>query len=188
MAVHTCGHVCCFMCSRINATCLALSVVLHGAVFWIAPPTQRRPYAIEVVLRTRSVAPKIKKKTLKLNIGTQAPRLGSGAYRHKYRKLGDTILSENYLERLHAHIDPNWRMFVDRTRRVAECTTVLYIDADSNGTVLAAIPVQTTCPSILTQAAIDAVKYCNLLPPPKLLLDKDGILKLEWSFSLKRKT
>lgn len=167
---------------------LLASLVLHGAVYCVAlPAKQRHPIAVEVTIKTRDVAPKSKQKKLKLTPVPTAPRLGSDAYRHGQRKMGDVLASEHYLERLHAHVDPNWRTFVNRTRVVAFCQTVLNIDADANGTVLTVVVVQTTCPTLLTAAAVDAVKYCNLLPPPKMFLDKQGILKLEWSFTLKRK-
>ncbi len=165
------------------AVCCLISVVLHGllALAFSAPPNQ--PLAIDIEIKTsKKIARKLHTKT-----GKVAPRFGSEGYRHTKRPLGDTLASEHYLERLHAHIDPNWQYFVRMTRLYAVCETVLWIDADSIGTVTAVVVVQNTCPDRLKQAAIDAIYYANLLPPPKLLLDKQGVLKLEWVFKLSKK-
>ncbi len=112
------------------------------------------------------------------------PRLGSEAYQLAHTGLSHRLLSENYLARLHAHIDPNWRHNVEQSRMRATCSTTLNIDADKNGTVIALVVAANTCPQRLLAAATATMWACNLLPPPLPLLDKDGILALEWSFTL----
>lgn len=165
-----------------TARCLALSVVLHGAVLFCGPKRhtpQARPIAVEVTI----IAPK----ALKLRPLPQAPRLGSEAYKHQYRKLGHTAAAQHYLDRLHAHIDPHWHALVDRANMVRTCSTVLHIDGNASGTVLSVLVVQNTCPPRLRQCAVDAVWQSGLIPPPKIFLDKAGVLKLEWTFNLKPK-
>lgn len=164
---------------------LLISCVLHGLctiAFWYKPaPVMHPPAPIEVQI----LAPKKHKKIPKFRLSS--PRIGSTAYKYTKRSLGTTLASEHYLERLHAHIDPNWRYFVQQARQQQVCTTVLNIDADSKGTVVEVVVVATTCSPKLKQAAIDAIWYANLLPPPSIFLDKTGLLKLEWTFSLKHK-
>lgn len=171
---------------RLVGGCLGLSALLHGAALALALYSPRhKPHVPPTVLEVTVVYKK--PKPLKLKIAPVLPRLGSDAYRHAQRSLGTTLASEHYLERLHQHIDPNWQYFVRMTRLYAVCTTVLNVDANSLGTVTAIVVAQNSCPDQLKQAAIGALYYANLLPPPKLLLDAKGMLKLEWTFTLRKK-
>lgn len=170
---------------RMKARYLVGSLVLHGlllSALFVEPASKRLPKAIEVVI---VVAPKTKK--LLPKVGQYKPRLGSTAYRRQYRRLGETMASDIYLERLKRHIEPHWHRFVSEARQTQNCTVVLNIDADFRGTVDAIVTVRSNCLLKLEQAAIKAVWYANLLPPPKSFLTKDGTLELEWTFTLSKK-
>jgi hypothetical protein len=116
-------------------------------------------------------------------ISPRIARLGSEAYQSRHTGLSQHLLADNYLARLHAHIDPNWQYRVRLARQQASCTTVLEIDADANGTVLAVNVAANTCPARLLAVAKDTLWACNLEPPPKQLLVR-GRLLLEWTFVL----
>lgn len=165
--------------------CFLISGVLHGWVlFGPQKPTaaaHQKPLALEVVVkykRPKRIAPGYKEAV--------EPRLGSDAFRHTKRRLGDTLASEMYLERLHAHIDPNWHTLVLQAKVQATCSTTLWVDADKIGTVTAVQVIQNDCPAKLRDAAVNTFWRANLLPPPSIFLDKHGGLKLEWTFVLKK--
>lgn len=160
--------------------CILVSLVLHGAAICMphSPVSARQLQPIAVEYRKPG-------KKISLSPRKAAPRIGSDEYRATRRSLGVTLASEHYLERLHQHIDPNWRAAIDAAHLPAEsCSTMLYIDADASGTILQIITARNTCSARAVQLAVNTLQACGLLPPPKILLNSKKILALQWTFVL----
>lgn len=167
--------------------------MLHGAALScvLMPSKQKvvkqlQPIAINYSTRVQGKNTRKKQKALDLAPKGE-PRIGSPDYLKRKRNLTDTITAINFLERLKAHIDPNWAHAIENSRaKLQPCSTTLYIDADKNGTVVYVAVVQNDCSDKLKHIAVNTVKSCNLLPPPKNLLAKSGLFELEWTFTIKR--
>lgn len=160
---------------------LVTSAVLHGLLafaIWRNAQNAMQPHAtiMQVTFISRPT------KLLNLKPRKALARLGSSNYNAEH-SMTKALVAQNYLDRLHAHIDPNWQLQIFRAHMVAHCSTVLNIDADSNGTIMTIVILQNNCPDRLRKAALDTLWACNLIPPPKSLLDA-GILRLEWTFQL----
>lgn len=169
---------------------LLASVLLHLLCFGLVHGTSYRPIAgqaVEVTLLPRSQSRK-QAPIPGVQKTVNSPRVGSEDYDKPGRPLGQRASAENYIARLKAHIDPHWRRFIAEALRHKEatfspCVSVLSIDADAQGNILAIYPTHTTCSQALTNIAIKSVNYAGLLPPPRDILVKNT-LYLEWSFSL----
>lgn len=168
---------------------LLWSLVLHGAALsW--PHENRNARQIQpIAINYSTKIQKTKSGKKKLKLSPKAgPRIGSEAYLRQRRALGITAAAQNFLERLKAHIEPNWQFQVQQSgARPVSCSTTLYIDAYPNGTVLRVYTNMNNCPAALQAAAIKTIQTCNLLPAPKILLAKSGLFELSWTFTLTKK-
>lgn len=168
--------------------------MLHGAALSCAiTPSKHKNVEhlqpIAVIYSTKESRKNTKKTQKNLNLKPKGShRIGSPDYLRTKRPLGITLTAQHFLERLKAHIEPSWKTFLGRTGLPpVSCSTTLYVDADKYGTVLAVNPIKNDCPERIKNAAIEAVKYCNLIPPPKILLAPNGIFELEWTFTLHKR-
>jgi hypothetical protein len=171
--------------------CLLFSSLLHGAALYSfgtrKNARQLQPIAINYSTGDKKKTKKPAGKKLNLNPAS-GPRVGSPDYLKQKRDLGTTLTALHFIERLHAHIDPNWHSNIDRARLpVKACSTVLNIDALPNGTIISIVTVQNNCSQKLKQVAIDTLWTCHLLPVPKNLISKNGLFELEWTFTIKHK-
>jgi hypothetical protein len=173
---------------RRAASYLLWSLVLHGAAL-LGLPGVKMARQLQPIAITYSTKSNQKPRHKKLNLSSKAePRIGSAAYLRQNRALGTTLAAQYFLERLKAHIEPSWHMFVQRSGTTpVTCSTIVYIDAYPNGTAKLVYTVANSCPEALRNAAMEAIKYCNLIPVPKILLASSGLFELEWTFTLTAK-
>lgn len=178
---------------RRGASYVFYSLVLHGAALSCTITSSRHKVVeqlqpIAINYSTKEPRKNTKKTQKNLNLKPKGShRIGSPDYLRTKRPLGITLTAQHFLERLKAHIEPSWKTFLGRTEIApVSCSTTLYIDADKYGTVLAINTVKNNCPERIKAAAIEAIKYCNLIPPPKILLAPNGIFELEWTFTIRK--
>lgn len=165
---------------------LIVHFILMAGLYYI--PSVNKTEPIEITVKVIYTIPiKIPKTTQKAAKGPN--RLSNDG--NNNLDLTDRLTAENYIERLKALIEPQWRQqvatrysYLKRAKRpLPSCTTCLAVNVLSNG-YTQDISVLTRCHDAhFDTYAIEA--FNRTLPPPPKSLIENNMLAIDWCFRIK---
>lgn len=162
------------------------SLILHFMLIMSLyyTPSENKTEPIVVTIKVNRITPKTTQKAVK-----GPKRLSNDG--NNNLGLSDRLTAENYIERLKALIEPQWRQqvatrysYLKRAKRpLPSCTTCLAVNVLSSG-YTQDISISTRCHDAhFDTYAIEA--FNRTLPPPPKSLIENNMLAIDWCFRIK---